>query len=471
MSAWRGGSGPWPEGWSSDSPDPIGAVRSFDRGWKLAAIKLTYIGGGSTRAPGTMAAFVQRAARFAGSEITLVDLDEEHLGIVRRLAMSMARAEGADIRVRTTLNRRDGLRDADVVLTSFRPGGFEARYLDESIPLRYGVIGQETQGPGGFFMALRTITVMREILADMDQLCPNAILINYTNPVNIVSEAVTHHSGIPTISLCEGPLVFPAVLARSAGLDPDRLDATYAGLNHTGWTLRHVYDGKDVMPLIQEAADRRAAERSGSDEAARDARLLHLAATMGALPAAYLDYFYYHSHAIEQARAKPSTRAQDLLAEVGSYWQHYRDQADSARPQLDPARSRSGVNELQLAVDVIDAIVNDTGGEWPVNVPNAGGVLPGFPEDLVVEVPAIVDRQGAHPIAVPPFPRHLRGLIEMLAEFQALTAEAAWSGNRLDAVRALSAHPLVSDLPTAEAMYADMAAAHRAYLPERLVES
>ena len=432
----------------------------------MARIKLTYIGGGSTRAPGTVAAIVLRGAAFAGSEIALVDLDERRLDVVRRIALRMARARGIDLRVTTTTDRAVGLHDADVVLTSFRPGGFEARVLDETIPLRHGVIGQETQGPGGFFMALRSIAVMREIVADMEQLCPGATLINYTNPVNIVSEAVTHHSPIPTISLCEGPLDFPRGAVRNAGLDPEPLDATLVGLNHTGWTVRHEYDGKDVIPRIRAAAERRAAEPSGDERADR---MLGLAAAMGSLPSAYLYYYYFREEALAEARAKPTTRAQDILAEVANYWRHYDEQAASDEPELDPVRSRGGILELELAIDVIDAIVNDTGATWPVNVPNSGGALPGFPEELVVEVPAVVDRRGATPLAVPPLPRQVRGLIEALGEYQALAAEAAWSGTRRDAVVALAGHPLVLSLSLAERMYDEMAGAHRAYLPDRLL--
>src|SRR4051812_13904324 len=230
-------------------------------------MKLTYIGGGSTRAPGTVAALVERGAGFAGSEIVLVDLDAERLDVVRRLCERMAAAKGIDLCVSATTDRRAGLTDADVVLTSFRPGGFEARALDERIPLAHGVIGQETQGAGGFFMALRTVAVMQEIVAEMEEVCPNAILINYTNPVNIVSEAITHHSPVPTISLCEGPLIFPSGVARNAGLDPSRLDATMVGLNHTGWTVEQRYDGSDVMPLIREAAERRRREPSDNPRA------------------------------------------------------------------------------------------------------------------------------------------------------------------------------------------------------------
>ena len=432
----------------------------------MARIRLCYIGGGSTRAPGTVAAIVQRGERFGGSEVVLVDLDPDRLAVVRDLALRMAAARGVDLRVTTTTDREASLADADVVLTSFRPGGFEARVLDERLPLEFGVIGQETQCPGGFFMALRSIEVMRGIVADMERRCPAAILINYTNPVNIVSEAVTHYSPIATISLCDGPLHYAAEIVRNAGLDPDRLDAVTVGLNHTGWTVVHRYDGQDVIPFIRDAAERRA--REPSDDPRAD-RMLRLAATMGSLPSAYLYYYYFHEEALDEANAKPTTRAEDILAEVDDYWSHYRVQAASANPVLDPARSRGGVLELELAIDVIEAIVNDTGARWPVNVPNRG-TLPGFPDDLVVEVPATLDRGGAHPIPQPPLPRPVRGLIEMLGEYQALTAEAAWTGDRRTAIAALASHPLVVSLSRAERIYDRMAAAHRAYLPQRLLQ-
>src|SRR5436305_5989150 len=173
----------------------------------MARIKLAYIGGGSTRAAGTMASFVHQGENFDGSEVVLIDLDEERLGIVKTIAQKMAKARGLDITFTSTKKRREGLQGCDAVLTSFRAGGFEARYLDESIPLKHGVIGQETQAPGGFFMALRSIHVTKSIIEDMEAVCPNARLYNYTNPVNIVSEAITHHTYIPIVSFCERPIV------------------------------------------------------------------------------------------------------------------------------------------------------------------------------------------------------------------------------------------------------------------------
>src|SRR5919199_1897037 len=241
----------------------------------MARIKLAYIGGGSTRAPGTMASFVAQGENFDGSEIVLVDLDAERLALVKRLADKMARCKGLDLTVTATTDRRAALQDCNAVLTSFRPGGFEARYLDERIPLKHGVIGQETQGPGGFFMALRSIHVMQGVVADMEQVCPEAILFNYTNPINLVSEAITHHSDIPTISLCEGPIIFPQGFARRADLDPAKVDAVMVGLNHGSWTIRHVYDGQDMLPLIEAAYERKKDDPSVSRH---DLRLLALAA-------------------------------------------------------------------------------------------------------------------------------------------------------------------------------------------------
>ncbi|CAN5601350.1 6-phospho-beta-glucosidase [soil metagenome] len=431
----------------------------------MARIKLAYIGGGSTRAPGTMASLIDQGENFNGSEIVLIDLDEERLHIVQSIAQKMARAKGLDLRISMTTNRRVGLRDCDAVLTSFRPGGFEARYLDESIPLKHDVIGQETQGPGGFFMALRSIYVMQGIVKDIEAICPKAMIFNYTNPVNIVAEAVTHHTDVPIVSLCEGPLVFPLPLMRAAGLDPARLQATMIGLNHNCWTVQHLYDGQDVMPLLATAYERKQADPATTRQALR---MLELAVTMGTLPASYFQYYYFKDEILAELKAKKTTRAQDIMASVSDYWQHYHDLAQMDAPVLDPKRSRGGAHELELAIDVMDALYNDRNEIWPVNVPNCGA-LADFPDDLVVEVPACVDRHGITPILQGHMPRQVVGLVKMLGEYQALTAEAAWRGTRKDAIRALASNPLVFSLPKAEAIYNEMAAALKPYLPERLL--
>ena len=431
----------------------------------MARIKLVYIGGGSTRAAGTMASFIQQGENFDGSEVVLLDLNEDHLSIVQTLAHKMARARGLDLTIRTTTNRREGLQDCDAVLTSFRPGGFEARYLDESIPLKYGVIGQETQGPGGFFMALRSIHVMKSIIEDMEAVCPHARLFNYTNPINIVSEAVTHHTSIPTVSLCEGPINGNRDFAEMIGLDPNKLDAVSIGLNHGSWTVRHLYEGQDFIPLLKNAYD---STRRDPEIPRHELRLIELAYLMDSLPSHYFQYYYFQDEILAELQAKATTRSQDIMANVPDYWAHYREQAARDFPELDSARSRGGINELELAIDVMDAIYNDRKEVWYVNVPNNGAIAD-FPNDLVVELIGYVDRNGIVPLVQGHMPRHVLGLVEMLGEYQALTAEAAWSGNRTDAIRALASNPLVFSLHKAEAIYDEMAAAHSRYLPERLL--
>jgi len=430
----------------------------------MARIKLGYIGGGSSRAPGTVASIIAQGQNFPGSEVVLIDLNPERLAIVKAIADRLARAQGMDLTVTTTTDRRNGLQDCDAVLSSFRPGGFEARVLDERIPLSHGVIGQETQGPGGFFMALRSIHVLKAVVEEMEQVCPRAVLLNYTNPVNIVAEAITHHSAIPTISLCEGPYYFPRDVARAAGLEPKRLDSTMIGLNHGCWSVRHLYDGQDFMPVLRQAYERRVEE--GADPEAL--RMVELALAMDSIPADYFQYYYYEQEVLAALQAKPTTRAEDIMARVPDYWAHYRQQAESDAPTLDPALSRGGLLELELAIDVLDAIVNDRREVWPVNVPNRGAIAD-LPDDMVVEVPGFVDRSGVTPLAQGHLPRQVSGLVKHLGEYQALTAEAAWHGTRHQAVQALASNPLVHSFHVAETLYDEMSAALRQYLPDRLL--
>lgn len=431
----------------------------------MARIKLAYIGGGSTRAPGTMASLIDQGDNFSGSEIVLVDLNEERLHLVKQISERMVESHGLDLKVTATTDRRAALADCDAVLSSFRPGGFEARMLDERIPLDHGVIGQETQGPGGFFMALRSIDVLKGIVQEMEEICPAAWLFNYTNPINIVSEAITHHSDISMVSLCEGPIIFSRAIAKTADLDPDRLDATMIGLNHACWSTRHLYDGNDVMPLLQDAYDRK---RNDPVVDPKRLRMLGLAVAMGSIPADYFQYYYFRDEILAELEAKPTTRAQDILASVPDYWAHYRAEAETAAPKLDPQRSRGGVHELELAIDVMDALFNDRGEVWPVNVPNRGAIAD-FPDDRVVEVPAYVDRHGIVPLQQGQMPPQVVGLVKHLGEYQSLAAKAAWEGGRREAIQALACNPLVMSLAKAEVLFDEMAAAHKAYLPERLL--
>src|SRR5207247_445584 len=230
-------------------------------------------------------------------------------------------------------------------------------------------------------------------------------------------------------------------------------------------TAGHLYSVQDFIPILLDAY-----ERIGRDPGiARDEwRLLELACCMDALPSHYFQYYYFKDEILVELQAKPTTRAQEIMASWPDYWTHYREQMASEAPELNPHRSRGGIHELELAIDVMDAIYNDRKEVWYVNIPNHGS-LADFPDDLVVETIGYVDRNGITPLVQGHLPRHVLGLVQMLGAYQALTAEAAWSGNRRDAIRALASHPLVFSLHKAEAIYDEMAAAHKRYLPERLL--
>ncbi len=416
----------------------------------MARIKIAYLGGGSSRAPGTMASFIHHGAEFDGSEFVLIDLDEDHLDITRRLAARMAKAAGLDITVTATTDMRRGLTDVDAVLSSFRPGGFEARALDERIPLKYGVIGQETQGPGGLMMSLRSAQVMRELCANLADAAPGARIFNYTNPVNIVSQAVADNTGIPIVSFCEGPIVFPPVVAKAAGLDPARLRANLTGVNHNCWSNEATYDGQDAIAVLRE-------------------RWEELRDRPESIPSDYFNYFYFREDLLREQQLARRTRSEVIMSSLGSYWAHYAEQADSPAPRLDPARSRGGIHELELAIEAISAFYNDTGARMPINIPNEGVVLPGFDEATVVEVWGTVDARGFHPERQRPLPHSVLGITQQLAEYQVLAAKAGWDGTRQDAVRAMVAHPLVPSLTVAEALYDEMSAAQARWLPSRLL--
>lgn len=442
----------------------------------MAKLKIAYIGAGGTRGVGTNAVFVHQAQNFKGSEIVLIDNDQSRLQLIKKLADKMAVEQGADITFTIAPDLESGLTDCDAVLSSFRPGKFEARHLDESIPAKYDCIGNETQGAGGYFMALRSIHAIKRICKAMQKRAkPGCILFNYTNPVNIVSQAVAMHTDVPIYSFCEGPIVFTKAFCwwheKDFGLNADKLDATMIGLNHGGWTVRHQYDGQDFIKVLADVYEQR--RRRGDPE--WQLRLLKLAIMMDSLPAHYYDKYFFTDEMLAEQAAKGTTRAQDIINDTPMYWRHYEEQANTAsKSELDPSKSRGGITEFELAIDAIDRVFNDRNVVMPVNMMNNGNI-PDFQDDLVVEMPALVNKDGFHPLNRSPAERHMPrqtlGLVKQLGEYQYLAAKAGWEGNRTLGIQALCSNPLVRTLEKAEKMYDEMARAHRMYLPRRLLKA
>jgi 6-phospho-beta-glucosidase len=315
-------------------------------------------------------------------------------------------------------------------------------------------------------MAFRAVHTFKAILADIEAVCPRARVFNYTNPVNIVSQAVSLNSDIPIVSLCEGPIVHPRRLVAAVGLNPELLDVVCVGINHASWSVTHRYADTDAVQAVR-AAYR--AQDWSTELSVELRRLLHILDVMGSFPSGYFQYYFFERELARELAARPTTRAQDILASVDSYWNHYRSQASASNPVLDPAQSRGDINELELAFDAMDAVFNDRNRVLPVNVPNAGA-LPGFPDDLVVEILGTGAADGFVPVPAPgPLPHHLKGIVEALAEYQIAAAQAAWNGTRSDGLRALAMHPFVRSMDLAESLYDELAAAHRDHLPEGLL--
>ncbi|MFL5629031.1 MAG: glycoside hydrolase [Ktedonobacteraceae bacterium] len=435
--------------------------------------KIAIIGGGSPYCAGLMQSFVHAAETFKGCHITLMDINEEGLELIYTIGSKLFSHADVDLTLERTSDQTAALSDATCVLTTFRTGGMQARYLDEKIPLRHGLIGQETVGPGGFFYALRTVPVVAGIAAEMEKVAPTAFLLNYTNPSNIVTEAIAHCSGVRVIGLCDGPLHEIANFARIAGIEVPsgkRLYSRTVGLNHGNWTTAVWLDGTDILPQIVSLSENYVNSNPEMTSTNYVQILLAtLTARYGAIPSHYLHYYYFPEQVLEFLQKKPTTRAEDIMAMLPEILAHYQEEAQKDIPQLTKMRGGGGFGDF--ALDVLGSILNDTGEEWILNMPNNGSIN-FLADDRVVELPCRVDARGATPFVQGDggISIEQRGLISLLAEYEGATARAALWGSRRDAIKALAANPLVMSYSKAEAVYADLAAAHAQYLPDRLLK-
>ena len=407
------------------------------------AQKIAVIGGGSAYSPGILNAFIQKADVFQGYEIALMDIAPEALGIVQKLGSRMATAAGVDLTITATLNQKEAVTDAEYVLSTFRQGGFEARHDDETIPLKYDVIGQETIGPGGFFFAMRTLPVIRSLLEDMKSHAPGSVLVNYTNPTQIVAEAVTHFTDVPCISICDQSKADQEMIQHALNLHHGHIDLESVGLNHATWSTHFAIDGEDGVEVMRRhLAD--VLKREDVDQ--RVKRQFLLADAYGRLPNSYLQYYYFREETLAEAKAKPRTRAEVIMAELPKYYRHFEEQTHSDHPTLLHVRGGSIFGDM--AVEVLSALVQNTHSIHTLNVPNRYG-LPDFSPDRIVEVPARLSKAGGDPVVQGHFPSEIVGLLHMLAEYQWLAAQSIWSGDRQALEHALASNPLVLSLSLA----------------------
>ncbi|MDN3427468.1 6-phospho-beta-glucosidase [Microbacterium sp. APC 3898] len=433
----------------------------------MKGIKIVTIGGGSSYTPELIEGFIKRYPELPVRELWLVDIPEgrEKLEIVSALAKRMVEKAGVPIEIHTTLDRREALPGADFVTTQIRVGHLEARAKDERIPLKYGVIGQETNGPGGLFKGLRTIPVILEICRDIEELCPEAWFINFSNPAGMVTEAVLRYSGITkTIGLCNVPIGMHMAVAEMLEVEQSRIHIDFAGLNHMVFGLEVYLDGKAVMG---EVLDKLASGPSMTMKNIVDVGWeKDFIKALNLLPCPYHRYYYQTEKMLEQeqqALQDKGTRAEVVQELEKELFTLYSDENLAVKPKQ--LEERGGAFYSDAACNLINSIYNNKQDIQVVNVRN-NGAISSLPADSAVEVSCIITNEGPKPIAMGGMPVAVSGLVQQIKSFERLAAEAAVTGSYHTALLAMAINPLVSSDSTAKQILDEMLEAHKEYLPQ-----
>ena len=416
----------------------------------MRELKLTVIGSGSTYSPEIFEGIINRKEMLNVRRVSLMDIDERKLEIVGGLIKRMLSAGGVDAQVELTTDLDRALSGADYVIAQIRVGRLPARVLDERIPLKYGLIGQETTGIGGFFKGLRTIPEILKVAKKMEQLCPNAVLINFSNPSGLVAEAVQNSSVIPMTGLCNIPINMLTDMKKHVGMDAD---VTYFGLNHLSWITSVKKDGKELMP-----------ELITSYEAEDIPKKYY--PLCGGFPCGYLQYYYTRRHKLEELteKAKGKTRGEECMEIEEQLLELYSDAGLYVKPEQ--LSKRGGALYSEAAVSLLNAIENKLPEFHVVNVRN-NGALPWMADDDVVETKVLVQGKEFIPVPVRGFENdHIKNLMRTVKAYEKHAARAALTGDRDEAIRALLIHPLIGDGDAAAACFEEMLQAHRAYLPQ-----
>jgi 6-phospho-beta-glucosidase len=416
-------------------------------------VKVAVVGAGSTYTPELVEGFVRRTDRFPVDELALLDVDPERLAVVGGLAARMLDRAGFAGRLSATTDRDEAIDGASYVVVQLRVGGQAARLLDETIPLRFGCVGQETTGPGGFAKALRTVPVVLE-LGELvaRRAAPGAWFIDFTNPTGLVTQALLDE-GHRAIGLCNVAINLQRSCAARLGVEPERVELEHVGLNHLSWARAVKVDGVDRLPALL---------GSHLAEIADEVELpTALVRALGAIPSYYLRYYYLTSEVLEHQRAS-RTRAEEVMEIEAGLLERYRDPALDHKPEL--LERRGGAFYSEAAAQLVASLAAGTGDVQVVNVRN-DGAIPNLAADDVVEVAARIDADGAHPLPVAPLAPEMLGLVQEAKAYERLAIGAATSGDRSVALKALLANPLVPDYPAAAGLLAAILEADADHLP------
>ena len=430
-------------------------------------LKIATIGGGSSYTPELMEGFIKRYEELPIKEIWLVDVEagREKQEIVGAMAQRMWDASPYEVKVYTTLDREEALRDADFVTTQFRVGQLNARVKDERIPFSYGLLGQETNGAGGMFKAFRTIPVILDVVEDMKRLCPNAWLINFANPSGMVTEAVLRYGKWDrVIGLCNVPVM--AKMTEAIMLDKPVEDLIYkfAGVNHFHWHKVADKAGNDVTPLV---IDKLYQEDNGLPKNIHGVPFYREQLDqMNMIPCGYHQYYYRAeemlAHGLEEY-ATVGTRAEQVKDLEAELFELYKDPALNYKPKQ--LEERGGAYYSDAACETIASIYANKNTEIVVSTRNDGAV-PDLPADCAVEVTAYLGAQGARNVAFGPLPTAERGWLQVMKAMELLTIEAAVTGIYALALQAFTINPLIPSGARAKRVMDELFVAHKAYLPQ-----
>jgi 6-phospho-beta-glucosidase len=418
-------------------------------------LKVAVVGGGSTYTPELIEGLAVRDDRVRIDDLVLLDVDPDRAEIVGGMARRQLARLGWAGRLQISGVLEASLEGADFVIVQLRVGGQAARFVDETLPPRFGTIGQETTGAGGFAKALRTVPVVLDIAQKADRLAaPGHWIVDFTNPVGIVSQALLD-DGHRAIGLCNVAIGFQRRFAARFGVEPERVELEHVGLNHLTWIRAVRVDGVDRLPeLLDEDGDAIAEDVGVPPGFVR---------SLKAIPSYYLRYYYlFETVLADQRRDGHATRAEEVAKIERELLAMYRDPTLDEKPAL--LANRGGAFYSEAAAQLIASLRAGSGDVQVVNIRN-DGALAGLPDDAVVEIPARIDRDGAHAVELRPLEPDMLALVQAVKGYERLAVRAATSGDRPTALRALVANPLVGGVDVAGPLLDALLEANAGFLP------
>lgn len=429
-------------------------------------LKVATIGGGSSYTPELIEGFIKRQEELPVKEIWLVDIEEgkKKLDIVGNLSKRMVEKAGADIDIHLTLDRREAIKEADFITTQFRVGLLDARIKDEKIPLKYGVIGQETTGPGGFAKAQRTIPVILDICKDIEELSPNGWLINFTNPSGIITETVLKYTNVKVVGLCNVPITMQYQIANILEVDPKRVYVDFVGLNHLVWGRRVYLDGQDITKdVVDKLADGKIINMKNIADFKWNRDFIR---GLQMIPCPYHRYYYEGDKVLQEeleALSKEGTRGEIVKKVEEDLFKLYEDvNLNIKPPQLE---KRGGAHYSDAACSLISSIYNDKKDIQVVNVKNNGAIMD-LPNNVVIETNCIISKEGPLPLAKGSMSPKIRGLMSLVKSYEELTIEAGVHGDYDEGLQGLTLHPLVPSAEVAKKILDDIIKENIEYLPQ-----